>query len=240
MEVLLSKNRYIKLFNSVYNKYSKFHRYIITDKQEEITKKGFKKIKTEKVWSSADYIVDEVKKEIEEFLNKDFKPALSEIIYKDPPKINQVRDFDQMWEFCQFVKYAEKCIFYVNDANNSFYVDSDMLSEDSATFTLYNPDKYRIKFKLELKHDSVTNTDLRIIIVEAERFYGRKMSNKFTIVNESVQFNDIADSLLIDVINSLLYDATYNTFLDIMKCLEEFFMERIVWETDKPSQLDVL
>lgn len=130
--------------------------------------------------------------------------------------------FNDLWEFCQFVKFAEKIIFYVNDPKKQFYVDSniDDLSKRQFVITdFYNT--YQLLFKLEKAENSVNNDILKVIRLSISRNYGRKMVNEFVIVNSSVKYNDESDMFLIEEVNKILYKNLNTVFWNIINMIKE-------------------
>ena len=147
---------------------------------------------------------------------------------------NFIRSFDDMCQFCDFVRYAEKVLFYQNTTANDLYVDSEIDSKIKLFSINVGYDTF-IKFKLEKKsfHD-IVGTDMNIIEIEVKRNFGKEMYNKFTIVNGEVKYNDTSDMRLMDSINILLYEKTLNTFKVIMEKVFEFFSPELYtrWEKD--------
>lgn len=130
-------------------------------------------------------------------------------------------NFNDLWEFCQFVKYAEKTLFYKNDPSRSFYVDSNIDDLSSRQFMIKDlDDTYQLLFKLEKTNDPVDNEIMRIIRLSVSRNYGRKMTNEFIIVNSEIKYNDDADIYLIDKINRILCERVSNTFYEIINLIQ--------------------
>ena len=124
-------------------------------------------------------------------------------------------NFNDLWEFCQFVKFAEKAFFYYNDPDKLFYVDSNIDDMDKRKFVIKDENNtYRLLFGLE-RMQSPNKEVLKIIRLSVNRNYGRKMTNEFTIVNSEIKYNDDADIYLIDNINRILYERILSTFDEI-------------------------
>src|SRR5574344_1428899 len=70
--------------------------------------------------------------------------------------------FETIWQFCQFVKYAEKTKFYHNDINQNLYVDSDLYDMDSRVFIIKDEHDYQLAFKLE-KREGPNKEKIKII-----------------------------------------------------------------------------
>ena len=132
--------------------------------------------------------------------------------------------FNDLWEFCQFVKYAEKTLFYQNDPDPQrvFYVDSDIDDLSKRQFAIRDLDNtYQLLFKLEKINEPIHNEIMKIIRLSVSRNYGRKMTNEFIIVNSEIKYNDDADIYLIDNINRILYERITNTFNEIINLVRK-------------------
>jgi len=194
MNDILEYNKYINIFNSIYN-------YISTTKDKDISEleiepaKGFKKFKKNKQKECTiryQIISKEVKKMLNEFIDEECK-------------MEDMLAFASLWQFCQFIRYAEKTIFYENTPEQSFYVDSDMFDIKERAFQIKYHDNVEILFKLEKVSDEITKQDFKVITLNVNRLYGKKMSNIFKIVDEDVKTNDTSDIYLIDMVNDILY-----------------------------------
>lgn len=172
--------------------------------------------------SSKTSIEKEFDNKIDEFMKKDFEPV------KDKPSKNIIRDFEQMWYFAQFVRYAEKVIFYDNDTDKPLFVDSP-LDEDRERIFVISKGNYIIKFKLQWIYDSTAKQMLKVINIKIDRNFGKEMSNEYIIVDGNVKLKDVSDFTLISIINSILYDATLDTYKLIMDKLFTFFEERMTY-----------
>ena len=121
-------------------------------------------------------------------------------------------------KFCQFVRYAEKVIFYKNDTNCKLYVDSKL------------DEKYKMKFSLNLFDDvssifeleRIKERDkyLEVINITINREYGKQMMDRFVIVDRDVKYNDSSDILLMNTINRELRQSVIDTFLCIINDIE--------------------
>ena len=127
--------------------------------------------------------------------------------------------FSNMWEFCQFVKWAEKIVFYKNTTDNPIYVDS-AIDDLDCRLLVYNDKDINIRFKLEkvLNPSYIPNTlsdvlsmnkndtpkyfkSMKIVV---ERTYGKGMTNHFTIIDDNTDFKDQSDTMLLESIESIL------------------------------------
>ena len=127
--------------------------------------------------------------------------------------------FYDLWEFCQFVKFAEKSFFYYNDPSKLFYVDSNIDDYNKRKFVIKDENEtYQLLFSLEIEknpNEGFVLEPLKIIRLSIIRNYGRKMSNEFIIVNSEVKYNDDADIYLIDNINRIIYERISFVFDEI-------------------------
>ena len=126
--------------------------------------------------------------------------------------------FSNMWEFCQFVRWAEKVVFYRNEAENKLYVDSAIDDLDCRLLVFHN-DSINIRFKLEkvanpayipntlsdiLSMNSDTPKYFKSMKIVVERTYGKGMTNHFTIIDDNTDFKDQSDTMLLESIESIL------------------------------------
>ena len=158
---------------------------------------------------------------IDEFVKQDFEPTNKE-------GKNVVRSFEQMWYFAQFVRYAEKVIFYKNDTDKPLYVDSSLDEEHERLFVIKKED-YEVKFKVQWLYDTTAKHMMKVINIKIDRFFGKEMSNEYIIVDENIKLNDASDFVLITIINNVLYDATLETYKAIMNTLFTFFEDRMLF-----------
>ena len=121
--------------------------------------KGKKSVKTPLVYSeSKNAFIKSFDTKIDEFVKQDFEPT-------DKEGKNIIRSFEQMWYFSQFVRYAEKVIFYKNDTDKPLYVDST-LDEDKDRIFVIKKDDYDIRFKLQWLYDTTAKKMLKIINIK--------------------------------------------------------------------------
>lgn len=234
---IFKSNHYIEHFNECYDILSANGRFnyiriemencIVTKEKPGFFDKLFKKEKvnegvTPSYKESKTDIETKFDEKIDEFMKKDFEPV------KDKPSKNVIRDFEQMWYFAQFVRYAEKVIFYDNDTDKPLFVDSP-IDEDHERVFVIAKDNYIIKFKLQWIYDSTAKQMLKVISIKIDRNFGKEMSNEYIIVDGNVKLKDVSDFTLISIINSILYDATLDTYKLIMDKLFTFFEERMTY-----------
>lgn len=182
---MLLYNDYIVFFNSIYD-------LMLKDIPPEETPKHkkfglFKKDNSNQV--NRNYSI--AKEKIEEFINEECK-------------FDDLLSFKSLWNFVQFIRYAEKVLFFQNTPDRSLYVDSD-LNEVSARMFKISNENFDIKFKLEKVKDDINIKKYSIINIHVQRLYGKEMQNIFTIVDKDVDFQDVSDLYLMNTLNIILY-----------------------------------
>lgn len=205
---VLQYNKYIAFFNSIYN-------YIVTEKEKDVTE--FENYKKEIKILKKIHIV--TKKELDErFKDNHIRSEVFNQLHTfmdEECQIDEFISFGSLWQFCQFVRYVEKVIFYKNDLDCGFYVDSELYDLNERQFRVNKDSKVDIYFKLEKTKDKINNQEFKVITLNIKRMYGKKMVNVFTIVNEDVKLSDSSDLYLINTINGFLYEEMIDT-LDII------------------------
>ena len=204
-ERLWDDNEFISFFYQYYidaNASFEFlsERYLLTKKVKVPRFNHFKFI-TKEVSENYDGTKELLDKRVNKFIDDQFK---------DP---NYNLSFIQLWNFCKFVRYAEKTVFWKNIPDNFIYVDSDLYDDKCIKFSL----KDRLQdpliecmFELEkvkvIKKSIVSEDDnyLEVIKLTITRQFGKTMTNVFHIVDADVKYNDSSDILLITTINRLL------------------------------------
>ena len=223
-------NRYIEIFNNFYNKLNsvgrettKFSLRRNSFKYRFMSQREFDKLSEVACKSYIDSMICDCRSELKEFINSDFLHAENNSIS---------RSYRQMWEFSQFIRYAEKVLFYKNNPDNDLYVDTKLDDVEKREF-LINGDEYKIYFHLNSQRDNLLDTTYNVINIKVIRDYGKKMINEYTIINEQVKLNSLGDNILMVTINNLLFDISLNILNEIMDKLFNFFKERIRWEREQ-------
>lgn len=204
--IILLKNKYIDIFDSVFNKCLK------CKDDENIKKKIFGFVIKET-------IINQCKEEIDDLLYK-FK----ENEFIRPVCTNDFRsplNFDNLWQFCQFVRYAEKIIFFNNQPENILYVDSDMKDINNRRFRIKNKNNTIIDISLEKIKDKINNDTLKVLKIKVERQFGKKMVNTFTIVNDNIKAEDYSDIYLIFNLQFFILKEMENVFDNIINLAKE-------------------
>lgn len=216
---ILQYNKYIGFFTEMYN--------YIMDSVNEIDKTDFTPAKKDKKFDW--YLGLHKNMSSTELKNQALRKLVEEIrckkdqFIKEECQIEDMLTFSSIWQFCQFVRYAEKTIFYPNKLENDFYVDSDMLELQSRKLSikLYDTD---IKLDLEKISDNISKHEFKTIKLNINRLYGKKMTNMFTIVDEDVKCYDSSDTYLINTVNKLLYDNMILTLVAILQHLVNIYI----------------
>ena len=225
----MNENRYIDIFDECYDKLNSVGRETTkmslrrsSFKYRFMPQREFEKLEESTCKSAIDSAISDCQHKIDDFIDSDFLHSENNIS----------RSYRQLWEFCQFVRYAEKVIFYKNTLESDLYVDTKIDAVDKREFLL-NGDEFKIYFHLESKKDNILDANYNIINIKVHREFGKKLINEYTIINQEVNLNSLGDTILINTINNILYDATLNTFNSIMKKLFNFFKERVRWEKEQ-------
>lgn len=139
-------------------------------------------------------------------INIGLEEALEDLQSKMPIILNSLGAKDIMW-FCDFVRVAEKVIFYKNDKESSIIVDSQ-IEDDEKKLVIQNQDWF-IKILVQTVDGFVPTTILDhgsnyILNLHVERKYGKGMENNFVVVNGETKYNDSSDLYLINSVNMIL------------------------------------
>lgn len=192
------------------------------------------------------------KEEIKEYDDKPYYDGLKHFIKTTLKEdTDEPISFRAIWEFCQFVRWAEKALFYENELSNRVIVDSGMnagIADDNARIIVFQSNSTSTTIKLELKKvkidipNSVFNlgpvedyrTTKDVISLEVIRSFGKKMKSKYTIVDGEVGYNDISDIYLMNTVNKIVKDGIINVFREILLSIETGVMFKdFNTETDK-------
>ena len=146
--------------------------------------------------------------------------------------------FSNMWQFCQFIRWAEKVVFYKNITERKIYVDS-AIDDYDCRLLIYSEEDFQVKFKLEKVNNPAytPNTLSDILFIKSdtpqyfksmkivvERKYGKCMTNHFTIIDDNKDFEkDMSNYLLyktidrkisVEMINIIkeIYDLIYENY----------------------------
>lgn len=163
----------------------------------------------------------------------DTYPELEDIAAKGKASVENTKEkfsdynnieFNELWEYCEFIRWCEKMLLCKNEKSESLYSDAPMDSLDDRTLYV-NKDGYYIAVTLKMSKkadfDSVTDslkfrtvTDLVIV-----RNFGNEMRNKYTIVDSAIKYSEPSDRDLIYLSLNILYDSIVKHYHDVMKRL---------------------
>jgi hypothetical protein len=131
---------------------------------------------------------------------------------------NDTPTFDRLWDFCEFIRVAEKIFFYYNSPENDLYVEADITNAGSGTRKFRISDtELGTELRFTLDKDVLGVNSIRIIIV---RDYGLKMENSYTIADGQINYQDTSDLYLINEINFKLKKVMNNSFTQILRFIE--------------------
>lgn len=146
--------------------------------------------------------------------------------------------FNNLWQFCQFIRWAEKVVFYKNDVNNTIYVDS-AIDDLDCRLLVYTTKDFQIKFKLEkvanpayipntlsdiLSMNDKTPKYFKSMKMIVERSYGKNMKNTFTIIDDRTDFGgDLSDTLLYETIEKYLSEEIERVIKEIFDMIYEIY-----------------
>jgi len=160
------------------------------------------------------------KEEIKTYeLPYDFVASYNEIKnYLNDILSNPAQDFWTLWRICQFIRWAEKVVLYKNELDPDYYksifVDS-AINADEREFVFDIVQGARVYIKMELVQkpyikitESAYNEVLTIMV---QRSFGKKMENKFVVINGESDIVDDGDLYLINQINKHLNYVIRNT-----------------------------
>jgi hypothetical protein len=132
--------------------------------------------------------------------------------------------FNNLWQFCQFIRWAEKVVFYRNEAINKLYVDS-AIDDVDCRLIVYSEENIQIKIKMEkvpnpsyipntlsdiLSMDKNVQQYFKSMKIVVDRKYGKEMTNKFTIIDNDTEFDDFSDKMLYETICKKFLDEIHN------------------------------
>ena len=174
---------------------------------------------------------------------KNTKEEINDIVYLEDNHLDKLLgmleepiSFILLWQYCQFVRWAEKVVFYENDTDKPICVDSDMNELECRIFALKSYNMQAL-FKIEMIDNPVykpnTFTELfknnkddippyfKSVKLKISRLYGKKLSNTYTILDENLDYEDDSDIYLMKTINHELKIALEASIRDIFDRITE-------------------
>ena len=141
MNELYESNRFIRHFNDL-QELSEIYNIDAFVDYELPKKKKFQKVEEPK-----NIFKELVSEKVNRFISKEFGIDRRG---EDADYINGTTlSFLQLWDFCQFVRYAEKVLFFNNDIYSTIFVDSKLEDLDSRKFMVRSEDEVEIEVVLE-------------------------------------------------------------------------------------------
>ena len=207
MDKLADTNKFIELVENLYD--AKFLNNNVDDAEEEKPAEKIKpglldifKKKEPPVEAPPDVVLlvyNELKKYLDNILS------------------NPSQTFWNLWQICQFIRWAEKVFLYNNDPDkeNSIFVDSEM-NADERHFKITLPD---VNIFFILKLVKIPNATLvgkqysEVISIKIERNYGKKMNTKIQVVDGDIELADDSDLYLLNQINRYINTAIRTLFI---------------------------
>lgn len=138
--------------------------------------------------------------------------------------------FEELWDFCQFVRYAEKVLFYENVMEDNRLFVASTLTDVKTRKLIIKHDKVDISITLE-KEDT-SDKLLKILKIEIVRNYGKMMKNEYVIVDNTTDRFDISDNILFSSTNRIIYKYVLNTYLEIIEKFLKDIKESVRWKTE--------
>lgn len=147
--------------------------------------------------------------------------------------------FRTIWEFCDFVRWAEKALFYDNSLSNRVIVDSVMgagiINDDPKIIVFQSVLSSTVTIRLELTKkkiiqqsvldlDNAKDNTSHIITIEVVRHFGKSMKSKYVVVDENVNYKDLSDIYLMNTINKIVKECIINVFREIIFQIESGYI----------------
>ena len=135
-------------------------------------------------------------------------------------------DFDTLFNFGTFIRDMEKVFFYHNDETSTVSCDSN--TENTNARNIYiNIDDTIIKLNLKVAVGP-DNSRNEHIDVTVQRNFGKKMTNKFHIVNRECKFSNKTDVILMDRLNIIIANAVADFYLQYIELVHKIKIQEAV------------
>jgi hypothetical protein len=134
-----------------------------------------------------------------------------------------VPSFDRLWDFCEFIRVAEKIFFYRNSNDEVLAVETGITKnsgERRFRIVLNKDSKYYVELKFTLIKDL---TSMNIIKISVVRHYGLEMTNTYTISDAEINYEDSSDLYLINELNFILMKCMYTKFNQILRYIAPLY-----------------
>lgn len=124
--------------------------------------------------------------------------------------------FKELWDYSQFLRWAEKVVFYDNSISNYIFSDSKMDTKTSRLFSVQK-DNLMIIFELsQVKDDFRRNQTIDEIKIEVKEEFGKHLVSHFDVIDGDCYYSDDSDLYLMNTINMCLINAVTKSFKDII------------------------
>lgn len=237
---LYNENIFIKHFNSLLACIERSSNSIFI-KEEDTKPSLFDRIfyKKKKIINDERVFYKFVLDKSNEFLRQQFAPVVDNPTGTDIQYIECTAiSFPILWDFCQFVRYAEKVIFYDNKIDNSLFVDSKLDELSKRSFCITSKDSVKITINLEKVSRPNSTSSIKVLYIDINRDYGKMMTTQYKIIDGNIDKLDQSDTALIMNLNLLIYKEVIHTYISIIEKLIQNVEESIKWS--KNTQTDTL
>lgn len=149
--------------------------------------------------------------------------------------------YHRLVDFCNFIRFSEKAFFYNNKvAPNKIFVDNKFdLESNNCSFSLSidrnGENVAEIHFKLEDIEETISSEDkekrthIYSIQITVNHLEGKKLQNRFIVINNEIVYNELSDILLISKIEDELFYRMKLAYKSIFTLV----MEKAIREYDK-------
>ena len=130
-------------------------------------------------------------------------------------------EYGDLWDYSEFIRWCEKMLLYTNNQSDCIYSDASICSLDDRTL-LFNKQGYTITVMLKMskKADFDSSTDSllfhKIMRIIVERNFGKRLVNKFNIVDDEIKFNNESDIMLYEVIKEIINATIKDHYTNIV------------------------
>lgn len=212
MDSIIFDNKYVEIIYAVFNA------HLYGEEVEVTVKKDFKFLGiipyTKNVSEMKNLTVLNVDEQLRSFRERELSNTIN------------IVNFISLWQFCQFVRFAEKAFYYPNTPEMHLYVDSEMNDLSKRAFKIKTDDRMEIFCNLEKVTDPINKKKINVIRLKIQRNYGKQMLNEFTIVDDFVKSKDASDTVLIENIFYLISEEIKGTFGHILNRAVRIGQER--------------
>lgn len=147
-------------------------------------------------------------------------------IYSRKPG-NAFISFESFWQFAQFIRFAEKVSIYDNNQDRDIFVDSDLYSDTVHKLIVRIDNDIKIFIKLEKKIGLQYEGEIiPVIYIRVAHENGKKLTNEFTIVDDSPKCRDMTDSWLLNMLTDKLTIIFTQILEEIMNNIKDIYIQK--------------